>query len=67
MAVVNVQVNSKVLRLVSSMEKDVSKAICEALDLWLKEKIITCPITNKLCVNMNQPCNNCEIARKSKL
>jgi hypothetical protein len=49
------------------MEKDVSKAICEALDLWLKEKIITCPITNKLCVNMNQPCNNCEIARKSKL
>ncbi len=67
MATVNVQVNPKLLRLVTSMEKDVSKAVYEALNLWLKEKIITCPITNNLCTNMNEPCNHCDIAKNSKL
>ncbi|MCW4034010.1 MAG: hypothetical protein NWF03_01455 [Candidatus Bathyarchaeota archaeon] len=67
MAHVNVQVNSKLLQLVQSMEEDISKAVGEALHLWLKEKIITCPITNKLCTNPNTPCNHCETALKGKL
>ncbi|MFA5364092.1 MAG: hypothetical protein WC325_02795 [Candidatus Bathyarchaeia archaeon] len=67
MAIVNIQVSSKLLRLVKTMETDVSKAINEGLNLWLKEKIITCPITNNLCTNTNMPCNHCETAKKIKL
>jgi hypothetical protein len=54
MAVINVQVNSKVLSLVTSMENDVSKAICEALDLWLKEKNNHLP-DNKQTLRKHEP------------
>jgi hypothetical protein len=63
---VNVQVNSKLLDLAASVEKDVSNVLNEALHLWLKKKIITCPITGRFCININEPCNNCDITKRSK-
>jgi hypothetical protein len=65
-ALVNIQVNSKLLQLATSVEKDVSKVVNEALYLWLKKQIIICPVTNGFCININGPCNECDIARNAK-
>lgn len=66
MVAVSIQVSPKLLDLATSVEKDVTKAVNEALQLWLKKKIVTCPITNRFCINPNQPCNDCEITKTSK-
>ena len=65
-AVVNIHVNSKLLHLATSVEKDVSKVVNEALYLWLKKKIIICPVTNRFCTNVNNPCNDCDVTSKAK-
>jgi len=59
-----IEVNPKLLHLIATTEKDLSKVIREALDLWLKEKIPTCPITNRFCVNVQGSCNECPITRE---
>ena len=66
MVAVNVQVNPQLLHLATSVEKDVTKAVNEALNLWLKKKIITCPITNSFCTNVNGTCNECDVTKKAK-
>jgi hypothetical protein len=59
-----VQLDSKILNLVASVETDLNKAINEALNLWLKRRIIICPITNQFCKFPNMPCNVCSISKK---
>lgn len=59
----NIEFDSELLNLVTSLETDVNKAVNEGLTLWLKEKMIICPITKKFCINPNCPCNNCDIAK----
>jgi hypothetical protein len=63
-AVMEIQLDSSVVNLVALVEKDLSKAINEALNLWLKQKIIVCPITNKFCKFPNGTCNECPISQK---
>ena len=58
-----VQLDSNVLSLVTSVESDVNKAVHEALNLWLKERLTVCPITHEFCVNPNSPCNDCNLAK----
>ena len=59
-----IQVDSKVLHLVTSLKIDLNKAINEALTLWLKQKIIVCPITNQFCTFPAGPCNDCSVSQK---
>lgn len=62
-----IRVNPKILKLVTSLETNVTKAINEALNLWLKEKMTSCPITNQFCIHNNEPCNDCHILKESSL
>jgi len=39
--------DSQLINLVSSLEKDLTKVIHEALALWLKERLTVCPITKQ--------------------
>lgn len=59
-----VYVEPKIMELVSTVEKDFSKAVSEALNLWLRERIIICPITKRYCINHNVPCNECPITKQ---
>jgi hypothetical protein len=61
---VKVQLESKIVNLIVPLEKDVTKVVHEALNLWLKERLIICPITNQFCINPNIPCNDCTITKK---
>lgn len=61
-----IRVNPKILKLVTSLETNVTKAINEALNLWLKEKLTSCPITNQFCIN-DGPCNDCPVLKESSL
>jgi len=54
-----IQLNPKTLSLVTSLEADLNKAISEALDLWLKNRVTVCPITNKFCDRGHGQCNDC--------
>jgi hypothetical protein len=59
-----VQLDSSVLNLIASVEADLNKAINEALNLWLKQKIIVCPITNQFCKFPDGSCNECPVSQK---
>lgn len=59
-----IQLEPSMVNLVKSLEKDVSKAVHEALNLWLRERLTVCPITNQLCINPNMPCNDCPVTKK---
>jgi hypothetical protein len=61
----NVQLDSDIFDLVRSVDSDVTKVVHEALTLWLKERLITCPITHQFCVNPNCPCNDCALTKNS--
>ena len=54
-----VQVDPKLLKLVESLDENIVKVVDEGITLWLKEKLITCPITNKFCTSNKNPCNEC--------
>jgi len=56
-----VQLNPKILKLVTSLETDLNKAIHEALNLWLKKRLIVCPITNQFCERGHGSCNDCPV------
>ena len=58
-----IDIDSKILTLVSSIESDLKKAVDEGLFLWLKTKLTVCPITNEFCVSPNTPCNNCSLSK----
>ena len=54
-----VEVDPKLLRLVESQGEHIKTAVREGLNLWLKQKLTTCPITKKFCTNHQNPCNDC--------
>ena len=56
-----IQLDPKILNLVKSLETDLSKAIHEALNLWLKKRLIICPVTNKFCEHGKSSCNDCSV------
>ncbi len=58
-----VQIDPKILSLVSTVEQDFSKAISEALQVWLEGKILVCPFTEDFCENINSSCNNCSLPK----
>jgi len=59
-----INVDARQLHLIADLEKDITKVIREALDLWLKKKIPTCPITNLSCLNIQGSCNHCTVTRE---
>ena len=59
-----IQLDSKIVRLVTLLEIDMTKAINEALTMWLKKRLPVCPITNHLCEYPQGQCNDCPIAQK---
>ena len=59
-----IRVDPKILDLVASIEKDLPKAINEALTLWLRKRMIVCPITNRFCKIIDSPCNDCAVAKE---
>ena len=61
----DVQLEPKLLRLVAAFEEDMSKAISEALTLWLKLKVPICPITENFYENIEGSCNDCTVARST--
>ena len=58
-SILEIPVNPKLLKLVESLDENIVKAIDEGLNLWLKEKLTRCPVTNKFCTNNQNPCNEC--------
>ena len=60
-----VQIDSKLLRLVESQSDNLVNAINEALKLWLQQKLITCPITKGICANPQILCNDCPTFTKT--
>jgi hypothetical protein len=58
-----VDIDSKILTLVSSIESDMKKAVDEGLFLWLKTRLTICPLTNDFCVSPNTSCNHCSISK----
>jgi len=60
-----VNVDPKLLELVESLDENMVKAVNEGLTLWLKEKLNTCPLTNKFCTNNKNPCNECNTFTKN--
>jgi hypothetical protein len=59
-----VQLESKIVNLIKPLEKDLTKVVHEALNLWLKKRLTVCPITNQFCINPNRPCNDCALTKK---
>ncbi len=59
-----IEIDSKILTLVSSIESDLKKAVDEGLFLWLKTRLTVCPITQEFCVAPNTPCNDCSLTKK---
>jgi len=59
-----IEIDSKILTLVTSIESDLKKAVDEGLSLWLKTRLTVCPITKEFCVSPNTPCNDCIITKK---
>ena len=56
-----IQINSIIVDQVTLVEKNFSKAVNEALNLWLKEKISICPTTKEFCINPSDSCKGCKI------
>ncbi|MEJ2271835.1 MAG: hypothetical protein P8X91_05040 [Candidatus Bathyarchaeota archaeon] len=54
-----IEVDPKLIELVESQGEKIKTAINEGLNLWLKQKLITCPMTKKFCTNNQNPCNEC--------
>jgi len=61
---VDIRLDSKILNLVTSLETDLTKAINEALTMWLKERLLVCPMTNQFCKYPEGPCNDCSLTKK---
>lgn len=59
-----IQLDPKILDLVTSLEKDLPKAINESLTLWLRKRLLVCPITNQFCKFNNGSCNDCAVTKK---
>jgi len=62
--VMEIQLDSKIVKLVTLLEIDITMAINEALTIWLKKRLPVCPITNLLCEYPQGSCNHCPIAEK---
>jgi len=62
-----IQLDSKIVKLVTLLEIDITMAINEALTMWLKKRLPVCPITNQLCEYPQGSCNHCHIAKKEFL
>ena len=60
----DIRLDSKILNLVTSLETDLTKAINEALTMWLKERLLVCPMTNQFCKYPEGPCNDCSLTKK---
>jgi hypothetical protein len=56
-----IHLDSDVVDRVFLVEKNISKAVNEALNLWLKERISMCPITKDFCINPCDSCKGCDI------
>lgn len=61
-----VLVDPRLLKLVESLGENIVKAVDEGLNLWLKEKLTTCPVTKKFCTNNQNPCNECNTFTKNQ-
>ena len=61
----DVQIDPKLLSLVTTVDNDISKVMSEALDLWLTEKLPKCPITEGFCENLQGSCNNCPVTNET--
>ena len=60
-----IEVNPELLRLIATLERDISEVVHEALTLWLRERILICPITDRFCENVKKSCNECTIAENT--
>ena len=61
-----VEVDNKIINLVESLGEQIKTAVKEGLNLWLKQKITTCPITKQFCTNNQNPCNDCSTFTQSQ-
>ena len=59
-----IKVDPNILDLIASLEKDLQKAINEALTLWLRKRLIVCPITNQFCKFVDGSCNDCSVTKE---
>jgi len=54
-----IEIDERTLSLINHIEKDFSKAVVEALNLWLADNIPACPFSSGFCVSA-EPCNSCQ-------
>ena len=59
-----VRIDPKILGLVADVDTDISRVMSEALDLWLRERLPKCPITEDFCENLRGSCNNCSVTSR---
>ena len=57
---VHVDIDEQTVCLLKSYtERDVSSIVTEALNKWIKQNILVCPVNGKYCVS-REPCNSCQ-------
>lgn len=61
----DVQIKPYLVKLVTSTGEDFSKAVSEALYLWLQQKIPTCPFSNGFCETPKNNCNECPVLKRT--
>lgn len=64
--VMEIQIDPQLLNSIAVLDNDISKVIVAALNMWLKEKqrLLNCPLTHNLCINVHGSCNECSIVRE---
>ena len=64
--VMEIHVETQLLNRIAALDDDIPEVIVAALNMWLKEKhrLLNCPLTHDLCINLNSPCNDCSIVHK---
>ena len=64
---IEVRINTQLLKNINDVDKDISKVVSTALNIWLaeKRKLLNCPVTKNLCINTTVSCNDCSVVEDS--
>jgi hypothetical protein len=60
---IEIHVDPQLLNRITVLDSDISKVVSVALNMWLKERqrLLNCPLTHNLCINVHGSCNECSI------
>lgn len=67
--VIEIHIDPQLLNRITILNSDISKTISLALKMWLNEtqKLLNCPLSHNLCINVHSSCNECSIVNERAL